>query len=295
MALIAPLTAGPIESALNSLVNLSAGGPAGSADEPRAAMIFTSRLRQNILRDASSRAESILRAGEEEANNFLTGNNELGLRGDSTLFAATREARRRRRIKLNDITNQMVRAMPEIALAVNPTSVEFRQPKRFSKDDTQRGTVFHFFSNAKGQNLDILTMSFQGTTGNISRRQTNQEARDRALARLKIWHNLMQLTREPMLLEDGHPNVFTISYVSALFPVQIDFKGFFPDVITFKEEGTKPNSRDYSFDFIVTETSPDLNELLPIILDFTTQVSVASPSEDATSLINVNNPLTFLG
>lgn len=169
-----------------------------------------------------------------------------------------------------------------IQMKVNPTSVKFSQPKRWVKRDTRDGSTFFHFLNKDGQNNDILTISFSGTSGYIDRRgsQPTSTHHDKFLGadvdfetqnnlfntgsieKLIIWHNLYHLTREPMLLDSGDENKFYIFYISKVFPITIRFKGFFNQVLDFTEEGTKPNSVDYSFEFTVEDTQPGLDTLL---------------------------------
>ena len=162
-----------------------------------------------------------------------------------------------------------------IEMAINPKSVKFTQPKRWTKKDTRTGSVFFHFNNTRGQNNDILTMSFQGNTGNIDTRayqNPNEIAVDHGgLRKFIIWHNLYLLTREPLLLADNTENVFRISYQSPLLTQTIDFYGFFNAVLDFTENAEKPHSRDYSFDFTVTRTSPDLDGILNAVTAATVQ------------------------
>lgn len=163
-------------------------------------------------------------------------------------------------------------SMSVVTMAVNPKSVAFEQPKRWKKKDIRDGSVFFHFTNKKGQNNDILTISFRGNTGNIDLRGSIAEplggANDTgALNKLRVWHNLYQLTREPMLIGDHLENVFSITYTSALLPQPVEFRGFFNKVLDFEENADKPNSRDYSFQFTVTSTNPDLDELTRDILE----------------------------
>jgi len=198
----------------------------------------------------------------------------------------------------NDLT-----FLPEIIMAINPKSVTFEQPKRFSKKDTRDGSVFFHFTNSKGQNNDILTMQFQGNTGNIDRRGdrsgvsaavTNTAAQreqngsivdfnagegNGSIQKLVVWHNLYLLSREPMLLDDGTENKFTVAYISPLLPTSIEFTGFFNEVLRFTETAEKPHSRDYSFSFTVTDTSPDLDELLEVL---TTSLDSRGPDDSDT-------------
>lgn len=183
---------------------------------------------------------------------------------------------------------------PTIAMAINPKSVKFSQPKRYTKKDTREGSVFFHFTNTRGQNNDVLTMSFTGNTGNIDLRgslgssgpvstqsgetsdaaNVNRTGSDTgALAKLIAWHNLYLLTREPMVLADGTKNEFLISYTSALMPMQVTFYGFFSKVLEFEENASKPNSREYNFEFVVNKTQPDLDSLMQILGDLLTTPS----------------------
>lgn len=260
MAFISPIGPGGLASTLNSLINSTASqGSAGQIDDPRAAMAFTSDSRRRILAGFVKQATSILDSVQGQGGHG-------GLDGSTTATSA-----------LVDLTGQTEKAMPTIVMEVNPSSIEFDQPKRYTRQDTQRGTVFHHFTNDKGQNNDILTIRFSGNTGNIWRRARELSDRDKAITRLQIWHNLYQLTREPMVLSDGTANIFYIDYVSPLFPVPITFEGFFTSVLKFTENARKPNSRDYSMEFMVRATSPDMNTIAALILDFVVQEAVATP------------------
>jgi len=159
-----------------------------------------------------------------------------------------------------------------IEMMVNPNSITWKQPKRVVKRDTQEGSVFFHFSNSKGQNNDILTMDFRGNTGNINVRSdttadegalsTVRGINTGATRKLILWHNLWQLTREPMLLEDGTINEFMIYYASPIIPGSITLIGFFSSVMDWSDSADKPNSKDYSLSFTVQETVPPLDDLL---------------------------------
>lgn len=192
-----------------------------------------------------------------------------------------------------------------IVMAVNPNSVKFVQSKRITKKDTREGSVYFHFTNSKGQNNDILGLQFAGNTGNIDLRgslgglNTNGRATQTgangeatavgpdtgALYKLQVWQNLYLLTREPVLLADNMENTWTLSYSSALFPVSVDFTGFFAKVLEFDETGAKPNSRNYSFEFTVTSTDPDLDELL------STMDSLVSSPPQTVSVPEFANPV----
>jgi hypothetical protein len=161
---------------------------------------------------------------------------------------------------------------PIVSMMVNPSSVRWSQPKRFTKRDTMTGSVFFHFSDTNGSNNDILTLTFSGNTGNIDTQgEVNYNApTDTGPAastvtgapnKLRTWHELYALTREPVLLDGGVKNEFFITYRTVLFPTPITFIGFYNTTLDFTESAEKPYSRDYTFSFTVTNTSPDLNTL----------------------------------
>lgn len=262
-------------------------------DSDRAAISFTSTFRRIVLSDAVSDSSALANAR------------------NSAPFAATRSQQARDLIVADarrqniDIESQLDHAMPIITMALNPKSVKFSQPKRFVKKDVRNGSVYFHFANNKGQNNDILTMTFAGNTGNIDLRGTfdtvardpsalqsgtavdeaRQQAQDTgALRKLLVWHNLYQLSREPMLLANNTQNEFFITYISPLFPVPVEFTGFFSRVVDFEENAAKPNSRDYSFEFIVTRTEPDLDFLVGKIFRINEKITNLTVSETATLL-----------
>jgi len=278
----------------NSLMGLTPG--AGSSADARAAMVFTSTQRQLILLDTD-----LIPATKHTRS--TTGG----------IIDPAREAQR-----LDERNLTLERAMPIITMAVNPKSVRFTQPKRFVKKDVRNGSVFFHFTNSKGQNNDILTMTFQGNTGNIdlggsvnvSERNpsamqsgTAIDAQNRieqdtgALRKLMVWLNLYSLSREPMIFTHNGSiveNEFRITYVSQVIPQPIDFIGFFSKVIEFEENAAKPNSRDYNFEFTVTRTEPDLDDVVSHVLTGIQQRNALQASETATLLTNTNGQLVTI-
>lgn len=174
----------------------------------------------------------------------------------------------------------------DIVMEVNPSSVQFQQTKRIVKKDTRRGSVYFHFSDDKGQNNDILVITFRGNAGNIDLRGSVAQpgngdtgARDRLI----VWHNLYSLTREPVLIASRLVNEFTISYSSPAIRVPVTFTGFYSKVLEFTEDALKPNSIEYNFEFTVTRSEPDMGELVG-------HISEALDSKIATAL----NPLASL-
>jgi hypothetical protein len=192
--------------------------------DPRVPIIFTSTYRQRL---GEYNAEP-LSASEQVVKPILTGGETATL-------------------------------MSEIEMAINPRSIRWEQPKRWTKRDTREGSAFFHFTNSRGQNNDILTLQFEGTTGNIDTRGSDVTG---AFHKWEVWHNLYLLTREPVLLEDGSENLIRITYRSPLWRQAVNFLGFFESVLEFSEVADKPHSRDWSFSFKVMETDPDLDRML---------------------------------
>lgn len=156
--------------------------------------------------------------------------------------------------------------LTNIEMLINPSSIQWTQPKRVVPVNTQGGTVFFHFGDKDGRDNDILTLTFRGSTGNIDPRARDTLSNQKWL----IWHNLYQLSREPIALADGTENIITIDYSSVLFPGEsggdiLSLYGYFENVMSFTETAEKPNSRDYSFSFKVIKTEPDLNTVTGLL------------------------------
>jgi hypothetical protein len=251
---------------LNGLVN-GRRGDNQATQQPRQAMVFTSRLRQFAKQIGATDAQSA------ETERLFAG---LSLKGE--IFKAVQALGYSKR-----------GLMRNVIMSVNAKSVRFSQPKRIKRTDTRNGTVFWHFTNSRGQNNDILEIDFAGNTGNLDLRgslgalkpppagaqldrDANVTGRDTAnlakgtdtgaLNKLLVWQNLLLMTREPMLIGDVVANVFTITYASSALPVVIQFDGFFDGVMEWEDSADKPNSKDYSFKFIVTGTEPPIDDYL---------------------------------
>jgi len=160
-----------------------------------------------------------------------------------------------------------------IEMAVNPNSITWRQPKRIVKRDVQNGSIFFHFSNSKRQNNDILTMEFRGNTGymNIDADANKNGINTGAYNKLLLWHNLWNLTREAIYLEDGTPNEFYIMYSSRAIPINMLLVGFFSGVLEWTDSADKPFSKDYSMGFTVTNTIPSIDALVQSISQVTSK------------------------
>lgn len=170
-------------------------------------------------------------------------------------------------------------AQNPIIMTVNPSSVAFKQPKRTSSRKTIGGTVFFHWSDRKGRNLDILTLTISGQTGVISglgatssiqqettRFYTTSGSKQstidtKAVKNAQNWARLYNLTALPMIDPNTmKPNIFEIRYKSNLIP-HFSFFGFYNEVLTFTDDAAQPFSKNYTMSFTVTRTSPDIYEL----------------------------------
>jgi hypothetical protein len=168
--------------------------------------------------------------------------------------------------------------------------VRWDQPKRFVKKDTQTGSLFLFFSDQNGQNNDILTLTFAGSTGNIDPRSTDPTTAAQNAQKLQIWHQLYALTRQPMYYTLGgttYQNNFYIIYDTVLIPFPLRFIGFFSKVMDFTEDAEHPFARNYSMQFTVVSTNPSLDNL---VMYLTAGQPSASGPQSSTTVTNQPPP-----
>lgn len=255
---------------LAGALGLGVPGEQMSSGPPRVPMVFTSTLRQRIAQ-------------------------QLGLLSEGLSVAQTQSLQGLQGLDISNFPSFISPAFqPSITMLVNPNSLKFSQPKRYTKIDTRDGSTFFHWTNRKGQNNDILTINASGNTGILDLRgslgigaQNSNSPGDAlasgvgqdngvpdnsgpdtgALAKLLAWQNLYLLTKEPMLLPDNTENVFIINFASKTFPVPFDMFGFFTKALDFEENAKKPNSLDYSWEFVVSATEPDMDDILAVIGD----------------------------
>lgn len=155
-----------------------------------------------------------------------------------------------------------------IRMSINPRSIKWNQAKRITKKDTITGSTYQHFLNPSAQNNDILNLEFAGTTGNIHLDGATDNITNN-FTKLKAFHSLYNLTREAMIYQDSNgvwqKNRFYIILETVLFPMGIRFTGFFSQVMSFEENAEDPFKRDYSFTFVVEDTSPSLDSLESVI------------------------------
>ena len=239
----------PIGQTFQALLNQATGLPYG--DGQRVPFEFSSTLRDASVNLVGPLAPEVIDARQESFNSFAPGTKKEPIR---TL--------------------------------VNPNTVSFDQPKRFTRKDFRNGTAFFHFTDDRGQNNDILQLELKGSTGNIDLRadQFPQPATQDVAARkkLEIFQQLYLLTREPMLFKPGIINEFTIDMRLKSFPGGIRFFGFYSKVMSFEHSASKPNSVDYSLSFTVQRTFPDLNDIVRVTQEVLSEQTFPDPTPDST-------------
>lgn len=200
---------------------------------------------------------------------------DIGSVLQSTLTAGPDNHSRVPLIWQSDLNARLERA--PLKMVINPQNVQFQQTKRIQKQDTIGGTTYFHFSNARGQNNDILMLSLSGTTGNIDPRAFQRQIgiskafdinldRTGAKDHLLAWLRFYEMTLAPIVdLELGVPNLVTLTYASALFPKQIKFRGFFQNVLQFSETSQEPFQRQWNVQFVVQSTDPHLDEIVSFV------------------------------
>lgn len=155
----------------------------------------------------------------------------------------------------------VVSAQGVVEMSLNPRSITWQEPKRITPVYTRGGPKFFHFTDDAGRNNDVLTLRFEGSTGNIARDFTTQPTFDLATmppenaARLQTWLNLYQLTREPVLLADGSFNWQYIRFTSLTVPVPIELQGHYESVLEWTEDASDASRARYSFSFVVSQQS----------------------------------------
>jgi hypothetical protein len=175
-----------------------------------------------------------------------------------------------------------VTLLPVVSMSLNPRSVSWQQPKRITTVYTRGGAKFFHWTDSAGRNQDILTLRFEGSTGNISRKISEMilgfdrppavQASEPLMppdnyARLLLWTNLYQLTREPVRLPDGTFNWQYIQFTSLTVPSMIRVQGHYEAVMEFSEDAQDASRARYSFSFVVapeTEAS-QVDQLLTLL------------------------------
>lgn len=154
--------------------------------------------------------------------------------------------------------------LERIPLPINPHNVQFARAKRTKRENTREGSVIFHFTDSKGRNNDLLSMTFTIRTGTLDRRGAEKGAandvNNTALTNLLIWHNMLLLSQEAVLMPDLTANEFRVEYISPLFPFPLTLTGYFAAPLQFSEVAEEPFMREYSFEFVVTSMDPPEDE-----------------------------------
>lgn len=168
--------------------------------------------------------------------------------------------------------------MTYIRMLVNPSTMQIDRPKRIARLDTLGGTRWLHFTDKRGSNTDVMTISLAGSTGTISVRDGQDEATVGLIKRrLLLWNNLYRLSLEPPYVPGLNgiiKNEIRLQVASQTFPMPFDFIGYFPNDIKWGEDGDRPNSVNYSIDFVVERTEPDYDTVLAAMGDIISSASI---------------------
>ncbi len=162
--------------------------------------------------------------------------------------------------------------MEYITLAVNPSTIQFEQPKKIVAKDTYGGTRFMHFTGRLGYNNDIMTINLAGSSGDIDLRGLDHDDFAGAaenLEKLLVWVNLYGLTMERVYIpetDETSPhrgeNLVTMVFSSSVFPIPFEFVGHFAKVMSWEQKGDKPFSIDYNLQLVVHEVRPPMEEVI---------------------------------
>lgn len=192
-----------------------------------------------------------------------------------------------------------------LRMVINPRSLRFDQPKRISFRDTIAGKTFYHWTDSRGKNNDILTLTFNGITGNIDPRVLNNASvfpatssipdgmdRERSrtafgnLAKHLAWAKLYQLTADPIVDQfSNRLNLVTCTIQTVLLPFPIQFEGHFPAVMSFTDSADNPFSKDWSLSLVVRTMNPPLSTIVSLL-----QIAFITGAD----LSELQQPLTIL-
>lgn len=210
-----------------------------------------------------------------------------GLTGDTTTIdrlpfvwdSRLREQNRNLNRQASAVTNA------KVVMELNPSQIEFQQSKRIARQDVRGGAVFYHGVNARGEDNDILVLSFSGSTGDIHdapfRDSTSPSVPDPGanvpaeIARENAWTDavyaryvefwkLVQMSREPVILDDNTRNELRVSVVGLSFKQVVTFFGFFSQPVTWTETAQTKGSLDWKCEFTVNRVSPSFEDYLKI-------------------------------
>jgi len=134
-----------------------------------------------------------------------------------------------------------------ITMHVNPNTVAWSQSKRISRRDVINGAeFFNFKDGVNGSNNDVLVLNFIGTSGYNSYNSMSNA--------FKVFRNLYSLSIEPILLPDGQTNYVHVTYRTGAVGSRV-LTGFFETPLQFSETADAPFKIDYTFSFIVADSS----------------------------------------
>jgi len=178
-----------------------------------------------------------------------------------------------------------------LRMAINPKTIQFQQPKRISTRDAMAGKIYYHWTDERGRDNDILTLTINGTTGNIDPRVLGGSgAKKDALGNLAkhlAWAKLYQLTTDPIIDPlTNSLNLATCTIQTVLIPFPIQFEGHFSSVMGFSDDADNPFSKSWSLSFVARDINPPLNTIVSLL-----QVALVTGLD----LAKLQKPLSFTG
>lgn len=160
------------------------------------------------------------------------------------------------------------------SMPLNPERCRIKQGKRRTLKKTPVGTTFFHFVDPGRRANDIATMEMNGWTGNFDPRGDLLSS----VATRRAWLNLLALTQEPEVLDDGTHNTVTITIFAPVFGGEaIVFDGFFDNVLDIDLEAENGDEMPWALNFTIQNTIPGFDVLLERI---NLQLNTARPVLD---------------
>ena len=157
---------------------------------------------------------------------------------------------------------------PGITMLINPESVQWVMPFRWSRVNTFGGTIFHRWQNFYKDPTDLPTLKIRMNTGNLllpsmirrvldarNSPGTNYGTTFSADDKRAAFFKFCSLTHQSAFTDDGEPNLISVQYKSVLFG-QINLYGIFTDPLTFTEDAMKPFNVVYEIGLTVVRQNP---------------------------------------
>lgn len=247
-------------------------GTVDRGDALRDAMVWTSKKRIAQLNYASKTTRELQRL--RATSQALSALSQMPGPFDLFALAVPATATGYAADVIQRFQNEPKAVLPYVTMAVNPSTIGFTQPKKIVPKDTMSRKKFLHFTDRRGSNRDVLTLSFAGNSGDIDLRGLEEGDLSTALDNLRkliSWLNLYGLTCENPYHPMVGKNEMILTYKSNALPhaftgVPIEMHGHFPAVMQWDQTGDKMFSITYKFEFVVHYTVPDIPDAIEALI-----------------------------